>query len=118
MPDAELEKTDGERVRVKGTCSIGRSPGNDIVLADPEVSRRHALIQAQHRYEFWLLDLGSRNGTYVNDLRVNRPVLLRDEDEIDIGPFRLIFRQSKTASPEGQRQTDETVPATKQRQAK
>lgn len=118
MPDAELEKKDGERVRVKGACSIGRSPGSDVVLTDPEVSRRHALIQAQHQYEFWLLDLGSRNGTYVNDLRVNRPVLLRDADEIDIGPFRLIFRQSKAVSSDHHRQTDDTVPATKQRQAK
>lgn len=97
MPDAELEKPNGDRVRIRKACSIGRSPSNDVALLDEKVSRRHAMIQVQKQQEFWLVDLGSSNGTYLNDRRVTQPVLLRDQDQIDIGPFRLAFRQPQAA---------------------
>jgi len=97
VPDAELEKPDGERVRIERSCSLGRTSSSDVVLPDQKVSRRHALIQAQKQYEFWLMDLGSSNGTYLNGRRVTEPVLLRNQDQIEIGPFRLVFRQSKAA---------------------
>ncbi len=97
MPDAELEKSSGDRIRIKRTCSIGRSPSNDLTLPDDKVSRRHALVQVQKQHEFWLVDLGSSNGTYLNGRRVTQPVLLCDRDKIDIGPFRLTFRQKRTA---------------------
>jgi hypothetical protein len=96
-PEAELETADGRRVRVEGSCSIGRGSTNDLELADAKVSRRHALVQAQKQHEFWLIDLGSSNGTYVNGRRVTQPVLLRDRDQIEVGPFRLAFRQSRMA---------------------
>jgi len=97
LPDAILEKPNGERLKVKGGCTIGRASGNDVVLADSAASRRHALIQAQKQHQFWLMDLGSRNGTYVNGRRVNQPTLLRDRDTLEIAGFRLIFRQSRAA---------------------
>jgi hypothetical protein len=99
VPDAELEKPGGARIRLRGTCTIGRGSTSDIVLADAKVSRRHALVQPQKQYEFWLLDLGSSNGTYLNGRRITQPVLLRDRDQIEVGPFRLVFRQSKNACP-------------------
>jgi hypothetical protein len=110
-PDAELEKPGGARVRLRGTCTIGRTSGSDIVLGDAKVSRRHALIQLQKQYEFWLLDLGSSNGTYVNGRRLTQPTLLRDRDQIEIGPFRLLFRQSRTAYAGQPEQTtaDQTI---------
>jgi adenylate cyclase len=84
------------------------------VLSDAKVSRRHALIQAQKQYEFWLLDLGSSNGTYLNGHRVTQPMLLRDRDHIEVGPFRLIFRQSKSSQPDPQQSTaDQTIFAEK-----
>ncbi len=90
---AWLERPDGgDRADIKGTCSIGRVPSNQIVLADEKVSRRHAVIHAQDQSEFWLVDLGSSNGTCLNGRRVSQPVQLRDQDQIDIGPFRLVFR--------------------------
>lgn len=50
---------------------IGRAPGNDLIVADLVVSRRHAELRAGPRgYE--IVDLGSHNGTYLNGLRVNR----------------------------------------------
>lgn len=75
-----------------------------MVLNDERVSRRHAVIHNQGEREFWLVDLGSRNGTYVNQRRVSQPVRLHDGDHIQIGPFELIFRQAvdPTASYLGQ----------------
>jgi AAA-like domain/FHA domain len=110
-PDAELEKPGGARIRLRGTCTLGRASTSDIVLADAKVSRRHALVQPQKQYEFWLLDLGSANGTYLNGRRITQPVLLRDRDQIEVGPFRLVFRQSKTAFPGPSEQTsaDQTI---------
>src|SRR6185369_3164147 len=58
-PIAELEKPGGQRVRIKGTCSLGRTENNDIVLADVLVSRQHAVIQKRAPEELWLADLGS-----------------------------------------------------------
>jgi hypothetical protein len=110
-PLAELEKPGGQRVRIKGTCSLGRTDDNDVALADVLVSRRHALIQKQGRDELWLVDLGSRNGTYLNESRLTRPMLLRDRDQIVIGQYRLLFHQPKAPRPAlGDRQMlDRTV---------
>ncbi|MFN0068816.1 MAG: AAA-like domain-containing protein [Limisphaerales bacterium] len=99
LPDGELERPDGTRLRLGGTCSIGRALGGTVVLSDSKVSRQHALIQAQSRYEFWLMDLGSANGTFLNGRRVIRPELLRSGDVIEVGPFRLRFRQSHSTAP-------------------
>lgn len=112
MPDAEIEKPDGLRFRIHQSCSIGRASSNDIVLTDQKISRCHALIQAQKQQEFWLMDLGSSNGTYVNGRRLTQPSLLRNHDQIEIGSFRLIFRQSGFVPvvPAGEQTTfDQTI---------
>ena len=101
IPDVELEKREGfgkqagERFRIKGSCSFGRSSSNGIQLDDDKVSRRHALLHAQGQNEFWLVDFGSSNGTYLNGRRVRHPTKLHSQDEIQLGPFRLRFHQSK-----------------------
>jgi adenylate cyclase len=51
----------------------------------------HALIQVQNIGEFWLVDLGSSNGTFLNKRRVHQPVRLHDQDKIFIGGRRLFF---------------------------
>lgn len=58
---------------------IGRDPDNDVVLSDLLVSRQHAELR-QRGEEVELVDLGSRNGTFVNGRRVQRAVL----DELDL----------------------------------
>ena len=78
-------------VPLTGNCSLGRTVGNDVVLVDDRVSRRHATIHVQGDREFWLVDLGSRNGTYLNGRRVGQPTRLRDGDRIQVGPFTLRF---------------------------
>jgi adenylate cyclase len=89
---AWLETPTGERWPVPASCSLGRSSSNEVVLADTKVSRRHALIHAQGPAEFRLVDLGSRNGTYLNGRRLSQPTRLDDRDLIAIGDFVLVFR--------------------------
>src|SRR5689334_17617694 len=80
-------------------ATIGRQPGVEIVLDAPEVSRQHARVTCQGGRSF-LEDLGSSNGTYVNRLRLRERVELRDQDEIQIGPFHLLFEGESSGEPE------------------
>jgi hypothetical protein len=71
--------------------SIGRLPASDILLSDPGASRRHAEIRlADGRYV--IVDLGSTNGTMVNEASVAEREL-RDGDRITIGRTVLEFRR-------------------------
>jgi adenylate cyclase len=88
-----LEDSAGAGFPLRGAFAIGRGEPNDLPLADDRVSRRHALIQAQGEGEFWLVDLGSRNGTYLNGRRVRQPVRLADGDQLQVGGTLLHFRQ-------------------------
>ena len=67
----------------------GRHPGSDIVLDDVTVSRRHAEFRLENG-EFWIVDIGSLNGTYLNRKPV-QSAALANGDEIQIGKYRLVF---------------------------
>lgn len=90
---AWLEAADGERHPIHGSCSLGRTTGNAIVLESAKVSRRHALIHLQNIGEFWLIDFGSSNGTFLNKRRIHQPVRLNDGDQITVGDSTFAFRQ-------------------------
>lgn len=63
---------------------LGRDPGNDIVINDPEISRRHArLLLAGNTYT--IEDLGSTNGTFIRGQRLAIPVNLRPGEIISLG---------------------------------
>jgi pSer/pThr/pTyr-binding forkhead associated (FHA) protein len=57
------------RLQTHRPFTVGRDPGNDIILRDPKVSRHHAEIVFERGF-FVLHDLASANGTYVNGRRV------------------------------------------------
>src|SRR5215471_3943756 len=90
---AWLEAAGGTRHLIKGSCSLGRSGANTIVLESPKVSRRHALIHLQNIGELWLIDFGSSNGTFLNKLRIHHPIRLRHGDQITIGEQVFKVRQ-------------------------
>ena len=69
--------------------TIGRSPECGIFLDDVTVSRRHAVL-AERDGQFWIEDLGSLNGTFLNRKRIeSSPVA--DGDELQIGKYRMTF---------------------------
>ncbi len=71
--------------------TVGRSDDNNLVLPDRWISRNHAMIQCMETGEFYLIDLGSRNGSFVNGRRVSVPVTLRDKDLLTFGQTELQF---------------------------
>jgi pSer/pThr/pTyr-binding forkhead associated (FHA) protein len=73
----------------QGKTSIGRSPESEIFLDDVTVSRSHAVIEGSGSV-FALTDLGSLNGTYINNQSLKSSPL-NCGDEIQIGKFHLIF---------------------------
>ncbi len=75
--------------------AIGRDPASDFVLSDADVSRRHAAIEFANGFYF-IRDLSSENGTFVNNVPVGRALLL-DRDEIRIGSMRAIFVETVAA---------------------
>lgn len=82
----------GERFALSGERTlVGRSPECDVFLDDVTVSRRHAEL-VQHGERFTIRDLGSLNGTFVNRRRVES-VELHDDDEVQVGKYRLTFLQ-------------------------
>src|SRR4051794_27817523 len=74
---------------------IGSRHGSDLRLTSPDVSGAHAVL-VNRGGEVYLHDLLSRSGVFVNDERVDRPTLLRHEDEIRIGRFGFRFETSDT----------------------
>jgi hypothetical protein len=90
---AELVLTDGRRVQI-GTepLVIGRLPECGVVLADSNVSRRHAELRRSGD-SVVLTDLGSTNGTRVNGAPIRERVLVSG-DEVSVGSTRLIFEMT------------------------
>lgn len=74
---------------VDGAVTIGRGSENDVVLYSDSVSRRHARIERKHG-GYYVVDMHSTNGTYVNDELVEEHTLLRG-DQIKIGDTILKF---------------------------
>jgi len=74
----------------KQTHTIGRHPGNDLIIDDASVSSRHAVIDAREDnyldgyFQFVIKDLGSTNGTFVNDLEIKGERKLSSGDMVRI----------------------------------
>lgn len=71
--------------------TVGRSDDNNFVLPDRWISRNHAMLQCMETGEFYLIDLGSRNGSFVNGRRVSVPVTLHNGDLLTFGQTELKF---------------------------
>ena len=79
-----------------GTTIIDRDESAAVVLDETTVSRRHAQITVRGG-EATIEDLGSQNGTWVNECRVDRPMALADGDRIRFGLVHVIYRNTSSA---------------------
>jgi hypothetical protein len=80
----------------RDTYTLGRHRNNDIVISDAKVSSFHARIDRAES-GFVLVDLKSRNGSYVNSKRIQRAPL-KTGDELRLGTARLVYRIDYTSS--------------------
>ncbi|RUA16027.1 MAG: hypothetical protein DSY55_04920 [Clostridia bacterium] len=80
--------------------SIGRTPDNDVILQDLEVSRHHAFIKVRGQ-EAWLYDRDSANGTWLNGVRISSPQSLHAGDEIRVGEvvLRMLYTEPEVIEP-------------------
>ncbi len=89
-----LHTVTGERYLplVGGNCwTVGRSDDNHFVIPDRWISRNHAMLQCTEAGDFYLIDLGARNGSFVNGRRVSVPVILHNSDRLTFGQTELEF---------------------------
>ena len=73
---------------------IGRDPGCDIpIKGDDTISTRHAQL-SYHHGQWWIQDLASTNGTFLNQSQLNMPTVITSGDEIQCGNGRLLVNIS------------------------
>lgn len=92
-PIAWLKELGGAGVRYpikKGAVRLGRSPDNEICLRNDSISGYHAEIHRSRKGSFYIVDLASTNGVYVNNSKVIQAEL-RNDDMIEIGEMRFRF---------------------------
>jgi serine phosphatase RsbU (regulator of sigma subunit) len=108
MAELKIQTADGSRERFplsKPRITIGRARSSDVFLPDQWLSRHHAAIE-QKLGNYYLLDLGSKNGTLLNGERVTGDRRLRDGDIITLGEHVLAFSledEIEERPPEGTR---------------
>ena len=73
----------------KDTTTIGRSSSNTLSIKDPYMSKRHATI-TNDRNQFFIEDLDSANGTFVNGEELLNPIRLENGDSIKIGQVNFL----------------------------
>lgn len=95
-PDLIVQKSiswpEGKIFHIIGGLTIGRSQNSDIVLEDNFVSSAHARIYRLGG-DFFIEDLGSTNGTYLNDMRIEQPMTLKDGYLLTVGDSIFRFQE-------------------------
>jgi two-component system, NtrC family, sensor kinase len=86
--------------------TLGRNLENDVVINDAAASRFHAKIERRDD-QFFILDLGSTHGTFVNEVRNNQELMLSSGDHIRIGTTEMVFQAKWPEEPQ------ETIPPEK-----
>ncbi len=96
--EAVLQGPTGRTILGTALLTIGRVPGSDITMTDPQSSARHAEIRPEGQ-GYSIVDLGSTNGTYVNEQKLapHAPRTLYADDRIRIGTTIFTFEVSGIA---------------------
>jgi len=77
---------------IDGITTIGRRSRSDIVIDSEEISEIHAKIIKEKKV-FKIIDIGSLNGTFLNNKKINSPKILKDNDEIVFGSLKFVFKR-------------------------
>src|SRR5512140_1973868 len=99
MSDLRLVPVSGPAIDVvQDQSMVGRDPSCEIVVTDGSVSRRHARLERRGP-EWWVVDQGSANGTYVNSIRTTEQAL-RNGQELRFGalPYRVEILEDPEAT--------------------
>lgn len=83
-----------------GVNTIGRLPDNDVVIDGPFVSRRHCAILVHVGDGAELYDIASKNGTFVNGLKLSGPIALASGDEIRLCDLNFVFMSKLLHRPD------------------
>src|SRR5437764_12084979 len=105
MAHLKIHTIDGERtVELKTLTTIGRLTSNGVVVRGSAVSKEHCTIE-QRGDEFLLRDLNSRNGTFVNGVKLARDVVIKAGDVILLGheDVRLVVEDAVVSQSSGPR---------------
>ena len=98
----------GKEITVsKSSTVIGRKPECDVVIASPKVSREHCRIDLSDNAAA-IVDLGSRNGIYVNGAKTKQATI-KSGDKIAIGPLGFVVRSATAGQASASRQEPLTL---------
>lgn len=87
---ARTSRPPGDRILIADGAAVGRDAGSAVALDEDTVSARHAVFQCQNG-RWWIEDLGSTNGTFINRRRISGRARLNDGDEVQFGRVALRF---------------------------
>lgn len=88
-------QTHGSSYPLEDFNLIGRSHDATVRISDAGISRQHATIRREGKY-FWVTDLGSANGSFVNDVAVTAARALRHGDRLQFGSSSFVFSQDES----------------------
>jgi len=81
------------KIACKSVLTLGRDKHSDIIIPELTVSRNHAMIRCLGEGDYYLIDSGSSNGSFVNKQRVVAPKLLKHGDVITVGQADILFEE-------------------------
>jgi len=88
-----LDGNDERSMPCGALLTIGRERGNDIVVEDKLISRRHAVVRRLGPSDYYFMDIGSSNGSFINRRRISVATQVRDGDILQVGSLCLTFHQ-------------------------
>lgn len=89
-----LTDEDGKKYNLFEINTIGRADDADIIIDDPFISSKHALI-VKRGSKLVIQDLNSTNGSFLNGKKIRRPMKLRENDEVILGTKKFTFLRSE-----------------------
>lgn len=98
MDPARSHWRTGQRVRVRAGATVGRADGNVLMIDEDTVSAQHAIIHHE-RGRWWLEDLDSTNGTFINRRPLTGRAEVTEGDEVMFGRVALGFGAPRKDAP-------------------